>query len=459
MSAEGSPFWLDETVTWWASNHGLRELITRCTFWPGSILYNAFILLLRSWGAHREWILRVPSLAGVAGSAFILFDLARRWFSKRVAIAAVVFYCTQPWVAFAAADARPYGLGMLFVTGSTWLMLRWLDTQRTAHACAYAVAAALVIHFHMLFATVLVFHVIFLVVAMPRRPRVLRQAAIAACIVTVLALPLLPQYLYAFTGRSEHTFSNPRTLWDLFRQFLPTVPMLGSALVAAVLPKWRPTQRTRIARRSMALAGLWAGVPLVLLYVAAKLSGSDLFVGRYALPYVPGIALCFGLVLEYLSPRLRTGLVLLVFLIPTAVSSVRGEFASHTTWGNWAAAIRLVDSENAAGKLPVMMRSPFPESDFFDWRTAKMNDSALYAPLAYYSSGSDWYPLPATFSAGAATAIDGVMQSQAGSTRGLFFVMRDDGRMGDSYLDYFRSRGSLRQVGDFEGVRVFEWQL
>ena len=458
-----SRFWLDEAVTWWTTNQGLRELVTRCTFWPGSILYNSFILLLRSAGVHCEWLLRLPSLAAVMLSAAVCFDLARRWFSRRVAIAALVFFCAQPWVAFAAADARPYGLGLLMVMTATWLMLRWLELRRATVACAYGAAAALVLHFHMLFGTVLVFHGIFLALVLPRNRQVVRQAAMAVSILAVLALPLLPQYVYAFTGRAAHTFANPRSLWDLCRQFLPTLPMLAAALIAAMLPRSRPARREAIVPKSILLALLWAGVPMCLLYVAAKLSGSDLFVGRYLLPYVPGIALCFGLVLEYWSPRVRTGLVLLIFLMPVGIGCWRGQFASHTSRGNWAAAIEYIDRENRHAPLPAMMRSPFPESDFFEWRKAKMNDSALYAPLVFYQSSSQWYPLPATFTPEAARAIDNLVQIQSATRHGLFFASYEDPKTADPYLAYFRAyfrnqagaRGEFQEVGNFEGIRVF----
>lgn len=450
-----SRFWLDETVTWWTTNHGLRELITRCTFWPGSILYNSLILLLRSLGVHREWMLRVPSLVAVALSAMLLFDLARRWFSPRVAIAASVFFCTQQWIMFAAADARPYGLGLLTVVAATWLMLRWLETQRMAEACTYGITAALMLHFHMLFATVLVFHAAYLAVTMPRHRQAARQAAMAVFILAALALPLLPQYLFAFTGRGAHTFSNPRTLWDLGRQFLPGLPLVAAAAIAALLPRLQPAERARIENKFVLLALLWAAVPMFLLFIAAKLSGSDLFVGRYLIPYVPGIALCFGMVLEYLSTRLRTGLVLLIFLIPNAISVFQGQFPSHTAWGNWAAAIEFVDKENRTSGMPVLMRSPFPESDFFAWRTEKMDDSALYAPLGFYRSPGDWHPLPVTLNSDAEYLIGNL---SSGKTA-LFFVSREDDLVPDPYIAYLsglaRPSGEFRQVADFEGVRVF----
>ena len=107
------------------------------------------------------------------------------------------------------------------------------------------------------------------------------------------------------------------------------------------------------------LAVLWAAIPMCLLYAAERLSGADVLVARYALPYVPGIALCFGLILEYLSRRLRTGLVLAVFLAPWALDCWRGEFGSHTFSGDWAAAIEFVDKENGQVAMPALMRRLF----------------------------------------------------------------------------------------------------
>lgn len=454
-----SRLWLDETLTWWDTNQGIRELITRCTIWPASIAYNSFILLLRALGVHSEWLLRLPSLFAVMLSSAVFFDLARRWFSKRVAIAGLALFCVQPWVSFAAADARPYGLGLLMVVSATWLMLRWLATQRVSDACAYGVAAALVLHFHMLFATTLIFHGIFLVLVLPRNRRAVHQAVIAASILAALALPLMPQYVAAFGSRAADTFPNPRSLWDLCQQFLPTIPLLASALVAGLFPRWRPAQREAIDQKFILLALLWAGVPICMLYLAAKLSGSDLFVGRFLLPYVPGIALCFGVVLEYLSPRLRTGLVLLIFLMPVAVQCWQGEFGSHTIRGNWAAAIEFIDRENRNASLPAMMRSPFPQSDSFNWREAKMNDSCIYAPLTFYRSSSEWYPLPVTFTPEAAQAIDKVLEMQPARQHGLFFMAYDYHQAADPYLAYFRKRaglgGEFQELGNFEGVQVF----
>jgi hypothetical protein len=276
------------------------------------------------------------------------------------------------------------------------------------------------------------------------------QMAMATGILAALTLPLLPQYIFAFTGRAAHTFPNPRSLWDLIRQLLPTLPMLVAAFIAALFPRLRPAQRVPIPMRSIELAVTWAVIPLVLLFAAAKLTGSDLFVNRYALPYVPGIALCFGMALEYLSTRLRTGLVLLVFLIPTAWNCLRGDFPSHTDRGNWAAAIAFVDSQREAA--PAFMRSPFPESISSDWRNADMHDSVIYSPLAYYPSRADWHPLPVAFTDDAGRAIDDLMST----THSLFFVELGDRDPGtEAYLDYFRSKGNLAELGDFEGVKVF----
>ena len=453
-----SSFWLDETATWWTTNRGLQELFIRCTYWPGSILYNSFILVLRSVGIHREWLLRMPSLVALLFATAILFDLARRWFSRRVAIAAVVFFCAQPWVVFAAADARPYAFGLLTVVLSTWLMLRWLEVARAGYACAYGVVAGLMMHFQMLFASVLVFHGVFVIATAPRNRKTMRQGAMAVGIVVALMLPLLPQYWFAFRERGTHTFPASHGVVEFARQFLPTMGMLVSVVIAGLVPRWSGRARERIAGRFVFLAVLWAAIPMCMLYGAEKLSGENVLVARYALPYVPGIALCFGLILEYLSRRLRTGLVLAVFLIPWALDCWRGEFGSHTFSGNWAAAIEFVDKGNG----PALMRSPFPESDYWDWQNVQMNDNGMYAPLSYYRSSADWHPLPASFSAKAVTAIDSFVETQRAKRQNFFFATLDDGTAEEVYVAYFRKTAGngaqFREAGDFEGVRVFRMQ-
>jgi len=462
-----SRFWVDEAVTWWTTNQGLRELFTRSTIWPGSILYNSFILVLRSLGIHKEWALRFPSLIALLLAAALLFDLARRWFSMRVAIAAVVFFCVQPWVTFAAGDARPYGIGLLMAVLATWLMLRWLETERAGYAFAYGAVAGSIAHFHMLFATVLVFHGIFLVAVTPwnRRPwnrRMMRQGVMAVCALIALTLPLLPQYLYAFRERGIHTFPAAHGLGEFVGLFFPTVGMLVSVLIAALLPRRGGGARERIARRFVLLAVLWAAIPMCLLYAAEKLSGANVLVGRYALPYVPGIALCFGLILDYSSRWLRTGLVLLIFLTPWAIDCWRGQFGSHTFSGDWAAAIEFVDKASESEPMPALMRSVFPESDHWDWQNVQMNDSALYAPLSFYKSSTDWHPLPATFSLKAIEVMDRFVEMQRARRQGFFFATVDDRAPAEVYVTYFRhaagNGAQFLDVGNFEGVRVFRMQ-
>jgi hypothetical protein len=346
-------------------------------------------------------------------------------------------------------------------------MLRWLEVERAGYACAYGAAAGLMLHFHMLFATVLVFHGIFLMAVVlaanaPRNRRIMLQGLMAICVLMAVTVPLLPQYWYAFRDRGAHTFTAVHGVPDFVRQFLPTVGLLVSVLIAALLPRWGGGTRERIARRFVLLAVSWAVIPMCLLYAAEKLSGANVLVGRYALPYVPGIALCFGLILEYLSPWLRTGLVLLVFLAPWARDCWRGEFASHTFSGNWAAAIEFVDKENKAASMPALMRSAFPESDHWDWQSVRMDDSALYAPLSFYRSSTDWHPLPASFTAKAVEAIDSFVETQRAKRQDFFFASLDDQGAAAVYVAYLRKKSGtgaqLREAASFEGIRVYRMQ-
>ena len=70
----------------------------------------------------------------------------------------VATFVTIPYNAFAAADARPYGLAMLASLGAMLMLLRWLDDGKLLDGVLYVLLAALTVHLHYLFATTVVIH-------------------------------------------------------------------------------------------------------------------------------------------------------------------------------------------------------------------------------------------------------------------------------------------------------------
>jgi len=65
-------------------------------------------------------------------------------------------------VGLAAADARPYGLGLLLVVSAMLALARFRESGSLAAGAAYAALAALTVYAHYMFATMLLVHVIFI---------------------------------------------------------------------------------------------------------------------------------------------------------------------------------------------------------------------------------------------------------------------------------------------------------
>src|SRR3954447_15251001 len=87
-------FWLDEAGTYWMSHNGPIAAIRSTWHWPAQSVLYAFItsfFTVHS-GPMREFLLRLPTLIGIAAGAYFVFRLAERAIGKDAGtIAAVVF--------------------------------------------------------------------------------------------------------------------------------------------------------------------------------------------------------------------------------------------------------------------------------------------------------------------------------------------------------------------------------
>ncbi|GAC1454977.1 MAG: hypothetical protein PVSMB1_04300 [Gemmatimonadaceae bacterium] len=121
-------------------------------------MYGAVAWAFYAVGGAREYVMRLPSLIAISLAALLIYRLARRIIDKDSALPAVAVFISSGTVAFAACDARPYALLLLFVVGSTLALVRWLETGTTRYAGAYVVTAALASYTHYLAFPILAAH-------------------------------------------------------------------------------------------------------------------------------------------------------------------------------------------------------------------------------------------------------------------------------------------------------------
>jgi hypothetical protein len=461
-----SSFWLDETLSYWSTNAGFREMVLRCTIWPSSILYAALFSALRPFGALGPWIYRLPSFLAIALCVLVLFRIVKRLFGSEAAWVAVAVFVSLHPVQFAACDARPYALGLLMILLSTDFLLHYLDRPSFRRASLYAITTALVPYFHLLFGASLVFQLLYVVYCRFTGFRTirLRHAAFALAAIFVLVLPLANQLLASSRSAQVHSYADRPHPNDFVEMYFTVDLALASllAFVAAVSAarklRWSWEQSAAPYRL---LAVLWAFTAPGLLYAVSSLSEAHVFLPRYFLPYAGGLAICLALVLTSFSGNVvpiafLSGLIVMAALPLRHPASLR-----HTAnLGDWGAAIAFLNGPNALNNAPVLMRSQFVESNFLP--LTPVEDNPTLTQLSYYPIKARVTPLAATFSEPSREVVDEAVRTSLESS-GRFLFASYNGPPGSPQPFLFYLRGKLgpswqvREVGNFDDVVVTEF--
>jgi hypothetical protein len=436
-----SSFWLDETATFWVIKDGIGAALTRPMFWSGqSPLYYLTAWLAFLAGGRNEFVLRLPSLAAMTAAALLLYKLARRLFDRDTAVLAVcVFLCSEQ-IAFAAADARPYALGVFFVIATGLMLVEWLDSQLMRHAAAYSLCAALTIYTHYLLAPVLALFAVYGAYQIRSRGlRSFRVLGAAWAMSAVLILPLATQFMAFYKKRGGLSFADTPTLGDLLGGLLP--PALAIPIAISVLAAWflrRPSLKTSGSEAAnVGLAAAWASVPPLLYFLVSIFTEAKVFVPRYYIAAAPGLALFAGwLIRKTTDGALRR--IAAVAIFAAALVSFGRTF--HTS-ESWADAMRTVRSIAGDSDMPVLMASGFVESaDPGALEDPKLRE-VLFAPLTMYPPGGRIIRLPFRLDRNSIPVLERVLAKDLEGQSRFLFV----GRLyGMTFEPWLRERLAVR---------------
>jgi len=388
-----SSLWLDETVTYWSAYKGIGAAITRSQFFQGQqVVYSLIAALAMRVGGASEIALRLPSVIAAALTAWLLFLLGKELFDREAGIFAVLVYTSFPVVAKeAAANARPYAIGMLLVVAAMLQLVRWMRSGRLRNMAAFVVLSAAVPYLHYLFAVMyLVFFLYCAYVRWSREAPVSRQRlGIAAILILLLILPLLWNALHAKRINAEASFAQTPETIQLFSSLLN--PILGVSLLFGLLVGVLVFGgcRATLAGLSRSTWLLLVGgltIPVFVLYLVARLTPFETFVPRYFLTAVPALALLIGWIVRSMEPaRARiivgTAIVLVSIIsfgkIPVnQLASLQGE--------DWRSAAALVRVAGISQNTPVLIRVGLIESAKIRWDINIDHDSPLLSPISKY---------------------------------------------------------------------------
>ena len=189
---DGRSIWLDEAATASITAQHGAALGSAMARDGGNMLgYYALVHVLVGWFGSNLFVLRLPSVIGAAVTTALVAVLARRWFSRRVALVAGLFSAVSLPAVYWSQNARSYALMMAFVTASYLSFCALVDQPegtRGGWRAFVLYVATTTLALYMSFVAVLVIPA--QLVALIGRRRRVRPVVAAVVVVAAMCAPL-----------------------------------------------------------------------------------------------------------------------------------------------------------------------------------------------------------------------------------------------------------------------------
>jgi hypothetical protein len=386
-----SSFWLDECGTVWLTQGGFTDVYRRSLLFLQAPLYGLIATAAAQIPGQAEWALRLPSWIATIFAIYLFRRLANELLGPAGSLPALAIFITWPIVHYVAGDARPYAFALASISGAYLFFLRAARSGRFGDFAVFSLFAALMIHFQLLFVYVLVVPALFLLLV-DRAPlyQYWNRWLAALSGVILLTLPLFHHFLSLFSWNKGKSFA-PTPEWkDLLESLASPRPLLfflGAVILALpFIHRYRiyPTRSERIGLYFALIAGI---VPVGLLFAVSTLSATSLFVPRYLIPAVPGIALIWGWLLSRLDPpHIRFG------ISAVALAAILATQWSIEDWrhdrDDWRAIVKRANSLSADGQNGLVIYTSFIETGAIDPILRPEHREYILSPLAAYPAAS-----------------------------------------------------------------------
>lgn len=328
--------WLDEGFTSRRAGNSFRELASEFHNQTQSGLYYVGIKLWSMLFGTSEFSLRLPSaLAGIA-TVLVIFLLARRLFSQKVALWSAGLLAVNPFAIYYSQEARPYALLLLAVTLSVNFLLRMRRDYTRPAIFGFLVTTLIALYSHPLAPLVLGFEAfaVFLYWRSGGEAAPLTPVRKPLAWIGIAALLYLPQVLFMWhtmAGKIQGhgsagwiTVPDARILYQTARQYFMASDLAGLAMLIflgafAFKPRW-DRQSGRGILLMLALIATCVGAPWILSQIV-----TPVYVIRYTIPALIGVMILLAWALDKLPRPLRF-LAAVVFLGMT-VHALYGYYA------------------------------------------------------------------------------------------------------------------------------------
>ena len=380
-----APLWLDETHSFWQISAGFWQIMPRRGGLPPA--YYFILWLNTKIIGTSEIALRIPSVLAMLAAVYLLYRSARELFDRDVALVTAAGFCVHPLVVFESIDARPYAFAALAINSAIFMLVRLRHSNSNWLSAAFGVAAAVITYFHLLFGAILpVLALCFLVAKADNVKTLVRQFGIAFGTFVLVFLPVIPDVLNIFRAKQTFVFEEAATkLADLGWTLAPSwwaYILAGTVLVAAATR--RLDLQSRVNGWRVLLCASSGLVLVLILYGVSALTPTNIFVERYRLVAIPGLALCWGLIVSRIDSRLIRVLFCVAVVSTTAYQYFSSSYSHRHKW-TFKYALELAEKNASSDNAPVLICSDFPSADYYSMPVGEAaKDSGFFTPLSYY---------------------------------------------------------------------------
>jgi 4-amino-4-deoxy-L-arabinose transferase-like glycosyltransferase len=452
-----SPLWLDETVSMYLIQGGWRGILSR-EVWPDSPTYSCLLWLWTKAMGTAELTLRLSSLLPMLVAVYLLYRAARALFDRELAFLTAIVFCVHPIIIFAAIDIRPYAFAALAINAAILVLVSMRENQSNWLAALLGLTAACIVQFQLLFAVILPALAICLVaLRLHDRKTLWRQLAIALAVFAVAVIPAIPRLEYMAHTSGTHVFSEKPRLVELISTLTHKglIAILFVAGIAAAFMR-RLDLKSRWDRWQLLLCASLALVPILTLYGLSVSTPVHVFVPRYRLVAIPGIALCWALIASRIDSRVLRLLVCILAVVATGYIHWTTPFLRQHQY-SWKSALQVVEKNASTDNAPVVMFSDIPEADYMKMPTGDaILNSGILPPLSYYKLSVPVVPLPRTLNQETVSAGSRFLKQEA-DQRFLAAAFAQSWESLDWLVKQAAVTHQVRELGEFDGVKVMEF--
>jgi dolichyl-phosphate-mannose-protein mannosyltransferase len=453
-----APLWTDETLSYWQIAGGFKQIWARSIQGNSFAAYAYILWLTKTLFGSTELVLRIPSILAMLAAVHAFYRCARELFAWDVSLIATMLFILPRGIAFAAIDVRPYAFALLATNLTILLFLRWMKTHQTGYAALFGIASAGIFYFHYLFASILAALTVYYLLTRRSSLRAdLRQIGVALGCFAIFMLPVLPRLGYIYQTRTTHSFADAPQWTSVLQVLNPGTGQLlvlaGAILLAAVARQLTPN-RERLSNLVLCLS--LALVPVLCLYAISVITSVHVFIPRYLLVAVPGIALCWGWLCSIVESRALRAIFCFAFVGLCAFQAYSSPL-SRRHEESWKEALAFADANAAVDHAPLLMCSPLVEADFQPM-PAVASESVLYSPLSYYKVSAPVVPFPRTLNAEAERqAKQFLLKAAQEHIRFLVLAPWPSLRIVDLLAYDSQSTYAYRVLGKFDEIFVVEF--